>query len=186
MQLKGKNTVEDLLSAEDLIKYKEWLYPFNISILDKALKAKLKEDPDYEVWVPLIYFKCRQFVKKADSPLYLEPWATYISNKGDIISALDTSKGVLSKILIKGYYYTPITRNRKQDNYLIHRALACCFVPLPDNFGGLHPLDLQVNHKDGIKTNLELDNLEWMTPLENTHHAIETGLIKGRTKRTVM
>lgn len=54
---------------------------------------------------------------------------------------------------------------------LLHRLLAITFLKCPGEIE-----DYQVNHKDGVKANYDLNNLEWVTPSENTIHAYETGL----------
>ncbi len=48
------------------------------------------------------------------------------------------------------------------------------------NFNGFIPEGLQINHKDGIKHDNELSNLELMTPRENTWHAVSTGKRKHK------
>ena len=54
-------------------------------------------------------------------------------------------------------------------NYLVHRLVAATFILFR------HSSRIQVNHKDSNRLNNHIDNLEWVTPLENTRHAMEHG-----------
>lgn len=54
-----------------------------------------------------------------------------------------------------------------------HRLVALVFVDNPDK----NTL-VEVNHKNGIKTDNHYLNLEWVTSLDNKKHALKNGLIK--------
>lgn len=59
-------------------------------------------------------------------------------------------------------------------NFIVHREVAKVFLPNPEN-------KRCVNHKDGVKCNNKLSNLEWVTDQENLVHSYVTGLHKAKT-----
>ena len=175
------NTLEDLLDGQQLKEYLSKEYPFNTNFLGKILKEKLKEDPDYEVWVPFFY--CKYILRRKDrnSPSVVYCPFTFISNKGGIVRQAEGKYVPISpQIASHGYFQCMMSATPKsQFSCMLHRALASVFIPLPPELKLWHPKDLQVNHIDGVKSNFELENLEWSTDSGNKAHAVESGLIKS-------
>lgn len=65
-----------------------------------------------------------------------------------------------------GYMSVNIYINHKLHRKYVHKLVAEAFIPNDDITKN------QVNHMDGDKTNNDISNLEWVTPKENTQHAI--------------
>lgn len=80
--------------------------------------------------------------------------------------------------IMKGYHCIALRKDKKIKVFRIHRLVM-------EHFGEKQPSeDYQVNHIDGDKSNNRIDNLEWVTPRENTLHAINTGLRHNPTEQT--
>lgn len=71
-----------------------------------------------------------------------------------------------------GYWTVALHKDKKQQMCLVHRLVAQAFIPNPEH-------KTQVNHKNGIRTDDRLENLEWVTPQENVRHAFDVLKNKG-------
>lgn len=83
------------------------------------------------------------------------------SNKKGILP----KKGIIlkQKINAEGYCIILLYKNTKRKKFFLHRLVANAFILNPDN-------KPYINHKNAVKTDNKVDNLEWCTPMENSTH----------------
>lgn len=82
---------------------------------------------------------------------------------------LNEYKVLKTKVNRTGYVEVTLSKNGTMKTYLLHRLLAIHFLDNPNNY----PC---VNHKNGIKTDNRLENLEWCTMSQNTKHAYKNNI----------
>jgi len=77
---------------------------------------------------------------------------------------------VLKPSMCKGYRQVVLTdiRGGRREHWFAHRLVAMCFVPNPEN-------KPHANHKNSIRSDNRVENLEWVTVRENAIHMRKAG-----------
>ncbi len=92
-----------------------------------------------------------------------------ISNTGLCIN-IKTNKVLKERKITGGYIGYFLFKNNKGKNFKAHRLVAEAFIDKIENKN-------MVNHKNGIKHDNRVENLEWCTSSENNIHAFKNNLI---------
>lgn len=106
-----------------------------------------------------------------------------INRKGVVISLFETDIK-LSSLAASGYKDIAL---RRDDGIYVgsnrHRLLALTFIPYDNTIN-----EKVVNHKDGVRNNDEICNLEWVTIAENVQHGLDLkrGYAGSHRERGVM
>lgn len=133
-------------------------------LFDNHVYTTYMRDPD-EIWAPIANYEG-----------YYE-----ISNLGNVKSCERTRKGKHNTTCVvreklktpcpdqDGYLVVTLYKDSANETVRVHRLVAQAFIANPEN-------KPQVNHIDGDKRNNIVNNLEWVTNIENIRHSIAKGL----------
>lgn len=128
--------------------------------LSRIVKASIID----EVWVDVVGYKGRYMVSSLGRIRGVERMVRIGKN----IRKIDSK--ILNPFVNSGGYSSVCLHNEgSKATVLVHIIVATSFIPNPEN-------KKEVNHKNGIKTDNRVSELEWNTRFENEKHALESGL----------
>lgn len=111
--------------------------------------------------------------------IFIDGLETDYSVSTEGIVRKDTTNYILTQSTQQDYKFVTLNVSGKQKRMRVHRLVAEAFIENPDN-------KPYVNHLNGIRSDNNIANLEWVTPSENTQHAVATGLFQsGRAKAVI-
>lgn len=122
---------------------------------------------DNEIWLPipgLAYYEASDKGRIRSLPrVIVRRDGRRHTYTGTVLSAAPRSNG---------YPMVSVRESGAKRHKLAHRLVMLAFYGRP-------PVDKPyVNHKDGVRTNNAIENLEYVSPLENVRHAITAGLTR--------
>jgi hypothetical protein len=92
----------------------------------------------------------------------------FVTSCGEIFSKA-TNRKLVKSVGSNGYETVTLCRDNTRKTHSVHKLVALAWIP---KVSGKE----YINHKNGIKTDNSLENLEWCTQSDNIRHSISTGL----------
>lgn len=104
-------------------------------------------------------------VRSLDRKSYCEKWPNGRYERG---------RELYLNLMKDGYILVSLNKNSETQWRKVHRLVAEAFIPNPES-------KRCVNHKNGIKSDNRVENLEWVTASENMKHAYRVLMIPRPT-----
>jgi hypothetical protein len=119
------------------------------------------------MWTPIENYDCYYFINKQGQIRSRNRYISYGNGRRRFV------EGRIMKTRVNncGYVEVRLSIGGFSKTYFIHRLMAQHYIPNP----GGKPY---INHKNGIKTDNRIENLEWVTHSENMKHAYQHDLLK--------
>jgi hypothetical protein len=127
-----------------------------------------------EIWQDIKGYEDLYQISNLGRVKSMSRWVTNGDNQYKYIH--ETIRKIQINKLRYGYCEISLYKCSHAKRFKIHRLVAEAFIDNPNN-------KLEVNHKDGIKLNNCVDNLEWVTSKENKEHAWSNGLCNANHKK---
>lgn len=116
-----------------------------------------------EIWKDVVGYEGRYQVSNLGRIKRITRITKWISINGKEAYRLDKEKIFSLEVGKTGYPIIRLHKNGHKRRVTVHRLVAQAFIPNPQN----KPC---INHKDGNRTNNNINNLEWCTYSENNLH----------------
>ena len=142
--------------------------------------ARNRHHPEFmrsdEKWLPVIGYEGLYEVSSYGSVRSMDRTSTHSDGK----STFRSGKVLNSYFTPKGYLRLSLSNNGTAKNHFVHRIVAEAFIHNDDPEN-----KFEINHKDGVKSNNRVGNLEWASPSDNLMHAYDAGLRDATIKYVV-